>query len=93
MWSAHRITEKQKAGKARNIKEKQLKNSRILDLGYAAYSTDSNVPLSLGILANTVGTVLGGLAHTREEWVWLDSLPKGLGIALSLMLLYVDHLD
>lgn len=28
MWSAYRITEKQKAGKARNIKEKQLKNSR-----------------------------------------------------------------
>ena len=28
LWSAHRITEKQKAGKARNIKEKQLKNSR-----------------------------------------------------------------
>ena len=27
-WSAYRITEKQKAGKARNIKEKQLKNSR-----------------------------------------------------------------
>ena len=23
LWSAHRITEKQKAGKARNIKEKQ----------------------------------------------------------------------
>ena len=28
LWSAHRITEKQKAGKARNIKEKQLKTSR-----------------------------------------------------------------
>ena len=28
LWSAHRITAKQKAGKARNIKEKQLKNSR-----------------------------------------------------------------
>ena len=28
LWSAHRITEKQKAGKARNIKEKQLKNLR-----------------------------------------------------------------
>ena len=27
LWSAHRITEKPKAGKARNIKEKQLKNS------------------------------------------------------------------
>lgn len=28
LWSAYRITEKQKAGKARNIKEKQFKNSR-----------------------------------------------------------------
>ena len=28
LWSAHRITEKPKAGKARNIKEKQLKNAR-----------------------------------------------------------------
>lgn len=28
LWSAYRITEKQKAGKARNIKEKQLENSR-----------------------------------------------------------------
>lgn len=28
LWSAHRITERQKAGKARNIKGKQLKNSR-----------------------------------------------------------------
>ena len=28
LWSAHRITEKQKAGKARSIKGKQLKNSR-----------------------------------------------------------------
>ena len=28
LWSAYRITEKQKAGKARNIKGKRLKNSR-----------------------------------------------------------------
>ena len=28
LWSAYRITEKQKAGKAQNIKGKQLKNSR-----------------------------------------------------------------
>ena len=28
LWSAHRITEKQKAGKSRSIKGKQLKNSR-----------------------------------------------------------------
>lgn len=38
LWSAHRITEKQKAGKARNIKEKQLKNSR---------STVSRPPVAL----------------------------------------------
>ena len=28
LWSAHRITERQKDGKARSIKGKQLKNSR-----------------------------------------------------------------
>ena len=38
LWSAHRITEKQKAGKAGNIKEKQLKNSR---------STASRLPVAL----------------------------------------------
>ena len=32
LWSAHRITERQKAGKARSIKGKQLKNSRNTDL-------------------------------------------------------------
>lgn len=51
-----------------------------------AGSTDSNIPLSLGIPANTVGTVSGGLAHTRQEWVDLASLPTGLALALSLML-------
>ena len=53
-------------------------------------STDSNIPLSLGIPANTIGTVRGGLAHTREEWIDCASRPAGLGIALSLMLLYTD---
>ena len=28
LWSAHRITERQKAGRSRSIKGKQLKNSR-----------------------------------------------------------------
>lgn len=60
------------------------------ELDFSAYSTDSNVPLSLGIVANTVGTVSGSLAHTREEWISIDSLPKGQAIALSLMLLYAE---
>lgn len=54
-------------------------------------STDSNIPLSLGIPANTIGTVAGGGMHTREEWVELDSLPVGLAVALSLMLQYGDE--
>lgn len=53
-----------------------------------AASTDANIPLSLGILANTVGTVRGSGAHTREEWVELDSLSTGLKIVLGLMLQY-----
>lgn len=55
---------------------------------HAPNSTDSNVPLSLGILANTIGTVDGGLAHTRQEWIELDSLSTGLKIVLALMLGY-----
>ena len=51
-------------------------------------STDSNVPLSLGIPANTIGTVRGGLYHTREEWIDTRSVQAGLKIALSLMLQY-----
>ena len=38
LWSAHRITERQKAGKSRSIKGKQLKNSR---------STASRLPVAL----------------------------------------------
>jgi len=53
-------------------------------------STDSNIPLSLGIPANTIGTVKGALAHTRQEWIECASLRAGLGIALSLMLLYTE---
>ncbi len=49
-------------------------------------STDANIPLSLGIPANTVGTVRGALLHTRDEWVDLASLEDGLRVILGLML-------
>lgn len=55
---------------------------------YTPCSTDSNIPLSLAVPANTIGTVRGGGAHTREEWVEADSLPEGLTLALGLMLQY-----
>lgn len=53
---------------------------------YTPASTDSNIPLSRGIPANTIGTVTGGGAHTREEWVALSSLPDGIKIVLALLL-------
>lgn len=53
------------------------------------YSTDSNIPLSMGILANTIGTIKGGAAHTREEWVDLDSQKAGMRIVLELMGKYI----
>ena len=54
-----------------------------MDLG--PYSTDANIPLSRNVLANTIGTVRGGGAHTREEWVDLTSLPTGMGVVLSIL--------
>lgn len=63
------------------------------ELDYGAYSTDANVPLSMGICANTIGTVSGSGAHTREEWVDLQSLPVGMKIVLSVMLHYTELSD
>ncbi|MDO4405073.1 MAG: M20/M25/M40 family metallo-hydrolase [Atopobiaceae bacterium] len=52
----------------------------------APSSTDANIPLSLGIPANTVGAVRGALLHTRDEWVDMASVEEGLAVALGLML-------
>lgn len=51
-----------------------------------AASTDANIPLSLGIPAATFGLYRGGGAHTREEYVEIDSLTDGLKIALTFFL-------
>ena len=51
-------------------------------------STDANIPLSMGIPANTLGTVQGGLPHTREEWVDLDSIEDGFKIAMGIIMRY-----
>lgn len=49
-------------------------------------STDANIPLSIGIPAVTFGLYRGGGAHTRQEYVEVDSLTPGLKIALSFLL-------
>ena len=60
------------------------------ELDRSPNSTDANIPLSLGIPANTIGTVKGGGAHTREEWVDLNSIPGGMGIVLRILELYMN---
>ena len=55
-------------------------------------STDANIPFSLGIPAHTVGTVVGDLLHTREEWIEKDSLRRGLAVILALMLEHATYL-
>ena len=51
-----------------------------------AASTDANIPLSLGIPAATFGLYQGSGAHTRQEYVQIDSLTAGLKIALTFLL-------
>ncbi len=48
-------------------------------------STDCNIPFSLGVPATSFGLYLGQGAHTREEYVRLDTLTPGLEIALTLL--------
>ncbi|HWI62373.1 MAG TPA: M20/M25/M40 family metallo-hydrolase [Symbiobacteriaceae bacterium] len=49
-------------------------------------STDSNVPLSMGIPAVTVGVTLGGNGHRTDEYIHTAPLARGLGQILLLLL-------
>ena len=53
-------------------------------------STDCNIPFSLGIPALCFGAVMGGGAHTYNEWIDLDSLNDGMRLALSMILHYFE---
>ena len=55
-----------------------------------AASTDSNIPLFQGIPAVTVGTVMGGLLHTREEWIEKNSMNEGQMLAIELALFCME---
>ena len=56
------------------------------EVGFGVGSTDCNIPLSMGIPAICPGCVLGAGAHTREEYVEIDSLLPGLKVAAQLIL-------
>ena len=57
-----------------------------VEMHFSVGSTDCNIPLSMGIPAICTGCYTGGGAHTREEWVQIDSLLPGLKIAFELIL-------
>ena len=58
LWSAHRITERQKAGKARSIKEKQLKNSRnTVSKQLVEHLSSLNDNLSFNIVLSIPGAI------------------------------------
>lgn len=51
-------------------------------------STDCNIPFSMGIPSICFGGYLGHGAHTREEYIELNSLPAGIEIILKLLIGY-----
>ena len=55
-------------------------------LSFGPGSTDCNVPLSMGVPAICVGCYTGRGAHTREEYVDIESLHPGLSFAFDLIL-------
>lgn len=58
------------------------------NLSFVRGSTDCNIPLSMGIPALTLGSYMGNGAHTREEYVELDSLLPGMKYVFDMVL---DH--
>ena len=57
-----------------------------VELALRSGSTDCNIPLSMGIPSACVGCCAGGGAHTREEYVEINSLLPGLRLAYELIL-------
>lgn len=69
---------------------KAVANHYGLEVRFRPGSTDCNIPLSMGIPAVCVGCVRGGGAHTREEYVEIDSLAPGLGVAFEMILSHFE---
>ena len=63
-----------------------IKNYYGYEAAFSAGSTDCNIPLSVGVPAVCVGCVEGSGAHTREEYVEIDSLLPGIKVAFELVL-------
>jgi len=67
---------------------KIIKDITGLDSHVEAASTDANSALAIGVPAVTIGSVIAQGAHTRGEWVQLDSIPNGIKLALATVMQY-----
>lgn len=56
------------------------------EMSFGVGSTDCNIPLAMGIPSVCVGCYRGGGAHTREEYVEIESLLPGLKFASDMIL-------
>ena len=56
------------------------------ELAFASGSTDCNIPLSRGVAALCLGCYRGAGAHTREEYVEIDSLIPGMEFLFDMVL-------
>ena len=55
-------------------------------VSFRSGSTDCNIPLSMGIPSISVSCAEGEGAHTREEYITVDSIRPGLGVAFQMIL-------
>ncbi len=58
------------------------------ELAFVRGSTDCNIPMAMGIPALCLGCYTGLGAHTREEFIDIDSLQPGMKFAFDIMLYY-----
>ncbi len=81
-------------GKGVDEKELEALTKRCQDIGErmtgiphpaVSGSTDSNIPLSLGVASVTVGGSMARGAHTREEWVDKESIFIGYNLVETLV--------
>ena len=56
------------------------------ELTYSVGSTDCNIPLSRGVAALCLGCYRGFGAHTREEYIEVDSLAPGMNFLFEILL-------
>jgi len=65
-----------------------MKKYHDVEIETGAGSTDSNIPLSMGIPSVTFGTKISGGTHTRGEYLYPESLVQGQKIGLEAILWY-----